>query len=239
MSTPVRALLEAPLRLLYPPRCPGCDQVGLADGAALCAACAASLTELGAACPRCAQPMPGELSLPCARCRARPLGLVIHAPWRYGGALADAVRRLKFHRQAWVAGALAPLLAPYLDATVRHGEAALVVPVPLHWRRRSQRGFDQVALLVAAARPPVPIAYALRRRRGGPPHSDLGAAARIASARGAFVVGRRAARRVAGQRVVLVDDVCTTGATLDAAATALRAAGAACVIGLALARAEP
>lgn len=221
------------LEWLFRSQCAAC---GTPTRDPLCAGCGPSLAELGAACPRCAQPT-GELAVVCARCMRTPLPLErIVAPWRFGGALASAIRRLKFTGATHIARTLAPLWSPILAAAVAEHDA-IVVPVPLHWRRRFSRGYDHAWLLAthacAVERIAPPIA-ALRRVRASPPQSTLPAAARADNVRGAFAVRRD----VRGRTVILVDDVVTTGATLAAAARALRRAGARHVIGVALARAE-
>jgi len=217
------------LTWLFRPQCAACSV--LCD-APLCEACRASLVENAAACPRCA--LPTDRGVACRRCVREPLGLeLVVAPWRFGAQLASAIKRLKFANATHVARTLAPLWAPALAAAA---EDAVVVPVPLHWRRRLQRGYDHTWLLAlhacAAAKlaRPRPL---LRRTRHAPPQSTLPAAQRAANVRGAF-----AARGPVPERIVLVDDVVTTGATLAACASALRAGGAREVIGVALARAE-
>ena len=231
--TPLSRLLE----WMFRAQCAACAT----EAWGLCEACSGALVELGPACPRCCEPS-GEVSTLCGRCTRSPLPLDhIAAPWRFGGSLATAIRRLKFSGHTHVARALAPLWAPLLVAAVAAGSTpearAVVVPVPLHWRRRVARGFDQTWLLAVHAcelgqlPPPLPV---LRRTRHSPPQSTLSAAARRDNLRGAFTLAD--ARAVVGRTVVLVDDVVTTGSTVAAAARPLLAAGATRVLAIALAR---
>ena len=127
---------------------------------------------------------------------------------------------------------------------MKHGDrthlagADLLVPVPLHWTRLFQRRYIQAALLAQAVRsaggPPVAADWLARRRRT-PAQGHLGPAARERNARGAFAM--RAGRSVAGKRVVIIDDVMTTGATVEECARVLKRAGAVSVGVLTLARA--
>jgi ComF family protein len=140
----------------------------------------------------------------------------------YGGPVADAIRRFKYERRSELGGALAWLMR---DAALRFCEEIdAVVPVPLHWRRRRTRGYDQAALLAKplgrALEVPV-LVRGLRRVRHTASQVDLCHHERWRNTEGAFVPGRL---RGASQ-VLLVDDVRTTGATLDSASRALRAGG--------------
>jgi ComF family protein len=230
----VRYWIVRLLDWIFQPGCAACDRL-VAAGQPLCAGCELSLYDSEGACPRCAEPSGGPLDLLCPRCRAAPPAFAaLTAPFRFGGQLAVALRRLKFHRRREVARALGPLLAGPLARAA--AGADLIVPVPLHWRRRSARGFNQAQLLArfAGAAPLAP--RVLRRRRATRPQTGLDRRARARNLAGAFRVPHPAAVR--DRRILLFDDVVTTGATMNEAARALLDAGATEVRGFAVARAE-
>ena len=239
----ISPMLHAIVDLLFVPHCAACD-VRVAPGVALCATCALSLYELGAACPRCAEPLPhaGGGAGPCERCRASPPPFAsAHAPYRYGGELAWALQRLKYEGRADIARTLAPLRAPARARVVAQAGVDLAMPVPLHWRRLSSRGFNQAALLLGHAAAGLGLEVdrtSLRRVRATAAQSNLRMRQRAENVAGAFVVPERRRARVAGRRVLCMDDVMTTGATLGACARALLAAGAREVVVFCAARAE-
>jgi ComF family protein len=140
------------------------------------------------------------------------------------------VRGLKFGRLDYLGRHLAAALAAGLGAGLVGCDR--VVPVPLHWWRRLARGYNQAERIARplAGRLGLPCVQALARRRATPPQSLLGREERLANLREAFRVPRPEC--VEGLRVLLVDDVATTGATLEAAAAALKKAGAAAVTAL-------
>jgi len=233
------------LSWLFRPQCAACGAAPADPADPFCAACVATLDPVGPCCPRCAEST-GERAVVCARCVRDPLPVeAVASAWRFGGALASAIRRLKFTGASHVARTIAPLWAPVLGAAIaavasagdRADAAPLVVPVPLHWRRRAARGYDHAWLLAVhacgRAGMPAPVA-ALRRVRAAAPQSTLTAAQRARNLRGAFAV--RDPRAVAGRAVVLVDDVATTCATLAAAAAPLVRAGATRVLAVTVAR---
>ena len=222
------------LAAVAPAACLSCAApLGARDRLGLCAACRGRLRPLGRACPLCAAPLAGAAppGYACGRCRARPPAYDrLLALWSYEPPLDAVVRALKFGRLDYLGRHLGLALAEALGGEL--GGADLVVPVPLHWRRRLRRGYNQAERI---ARPLAgaldrPLAAALRRLRATPPQSALGRSERLKNPRRAFRA--RGRFRLAGRTVLLIDDVATTGATLDAAAAALKSAGAAAVVAL-------
>lgn len=230
------------LSWLFRPQCAACGDA-LSSGLPFCAACSPSLEENLASCTSCAEPLMRARSETCQRCRERPLPLnKIVAPWQYGGALAEALVRMKFQGRSEIARTLAPLIAPVLVATAVVADATFIAPIPLHWTRRLRRGFDQTQLLlrhaVSVAKPPAPVTSLLTRVRATEYQSRTGdVRGRQKNLAGALRVAPRWRDKLDGSNVILFDDVVTTGATMAAAARALRRAGAKRVVGVALARA--
>jgi ComF family protein len=164
------------------------------------------------------------ISLPlarCARCRRTPRRIDrARAIGAYDGALRSIIHAMKYEGRRSLAKPLARLMRER-GADIVEGAHA-IVPVPLHPSRRRQRGFNQAADLARHLGPPV--VHGLRRARATLSQTGLPAAQRHRNVRDAFVLSR-AARDIAGTTIVLVDDVSTTGATLDACARALKEAG--------------
>jgi ComF family protein len=244
MALAVARWLDPVLDLVFPAVCPICAT--RSDDPArrpFCGPCWAALpVGVGPGCPVCGEPFPGlPEGLPCDACRRLPPPYAFAravAPYRDG--MREAIHALKYGRRPVLAAPLGRLLA---EAGPRAVPVALrdwadgVLPVPLHPARRAERGFNQAELLATpcAERWRVPLlTKALVRVRPTPPQTDLDADARRANVRDAFRVARPGAVR--GRRILLVDDVLTTGATVGAAARALRAADAAAVGVLTLAR---
>jgi ComF family protein len=154
----------------------------------------------------------------------------------YEGALRDLIHLFKYQRIRPLAEPLGRMLARALPPQARYDA---LVPMPLHWRRRFVRGFNQAELLahVVSRRTGLPVLEALRRRRHSPAQASLASASqRRANVRGVFALQYPSA--IAGKRLLLVDDVLTSGATVNSAAAVLAASGADRVSVLTLARAD-
>jgi ComF family protein len=238
---PGERLLDRLVHALLPSPCLACGRPLPAAGAplSLCGECRDALVPLPReACAVCSRRLAAH-ALPagyrCDDCRRSPPAFNrLLALWSYRPPLDAVVQGLKFRRLDYLGRHLALALAERLRDRLAGCEA--VVPVPLHWRRRLARGYNQAERIARplAGRLALPYLPALSRRRATLPQSLLGRDDRLANLRKAF--GVRHPERVRGRHLLLVDDVATTGATLDAAADALKRAGAASVTALVAAR---
>ena len=202
----------------------------------ICGACAASLPRLpGLRCPVCALPTPGGET--CGACqRKAPNFDATLAPFIYAFPVDRLAQALKYQHRLALAGWLGLQLAAEL---ARHGvRPDLIVPMPLHPRRLSQRGFNQALEL---ARPLARLSglaldwRLVERNLDAPPQASLPWKARRKNVKGVFLCPGNPA----GLHVLVVDDVMTTGATLDELARSLKARGAARVTNLVVARTLP
>jgi ComF family protein len=239
------------LDLLFPPRCQCCGEFS-ADP--ICETCAGQIEFIDERlCPCCGtflrhtglESRPGGL---CSDCRDGRLISGARAAGLHAYTLRQAIIKYKFHDRRQLAPTFAEMLADLVDVEVdpRTGpglpleRCEALVPVPLHPRRRAWRGFDQAELLCRelAERLQMPMwTDTLARIRETRPQTQLKGASRRTNVRGAFEA--RKPWRLQDRAFILVDDVFTTGATLDECALVLKQAGAAAVYGLTVSRAVP
>jgi len=211
---------------LLPRLCPACgDPTG--PGRKLCPGCERSLPVLHFACPRCAIPYEHpDTQGECGACQKQaPAFTRAVALYRYAPPVDHFIRALKFQQQLGLAHLLGERLAQRLMRGTSRPE--LIIPVPLHGARLRERGYNQaleIARPVARALG-IPLDFrSLVRMRATAPQTGMTVAARRRNLRGAFAL--RDDTAVRNLRVALVDDVMTTGSTVQAAAKCLRAAGA-------------
>jgi ComF family protein len=218
------AAAQAMLDVALPPACAGCG----AEGLALCGRCGRALEV------RLALPPGTPIGLPSAS----PMPLT-QLEWcaPFSGPVRAALHGLKYAGERRLTEPLAAAVAARWRVAGAGGE--LLVPVPVHAERARRRGYDQAVLLTmnVARGLGLPWLAALERTRNTSPQFNLGRRARRVNVAGAFAIrGPWEAAQVRGRWIVLVDDVVTTGSTLVACAEALRAAGAAAVSAVTVAR---
>jgi competence protein ComFC len=219
------------LDFLFPQRCVGCG----GEGSFLCEACQRSLPRISPpVCPRCGRPEAnGQLCSGCAEWSAAIDG--IRSPFRFEGVVREAVHQLKYRNLRALVPSLSEMLDDYLKTLTL--PADVLVPVPLHRKRLRERGYNQSLLLARGLGRlnslPV-VDNCLIRRKNTPPQARTS----TVEERRDNVVGVFDCRdgRLRGRQVLLIDDVATSGATLDACAAVLKASGAVSVWALVLAR---
>ena len=219
--------------VLFPPRCAGCGQVGTW----LCDTCRSRFQPVVAPyCRRCGQPIEhGTLCAMCQRGRFHHLDMARSAAV-FGSPLREVIHAFKYQGNVRLAEPLAEYMLGRLRVDALRVDA--IVPVPLHPDRFRQRGYNQAALLARhlAKATGIPLGENMVVRvRHTPPQVTLGFRERMENMEGAFAAMNPA--RVAGHSFLLIDDVMTSGSTLEACAHALKDAGAERVLGYTLARA--
>lgn len=225
---------------IFPPRCFGCGDM-VEDSGGLCSRCWQDVHFISQPyCASCAYPFEyaiGEEGL-CGQCIAQPPPYdKARAVFRYEDASSGFITGFKYSDKTYAA----PMLAQWLHRVGREllEEADMMVPVPLHRKRLFQRRYNQAALLCQAlgklsGLPVLPDG--LVRVKHNPPQAGLRHKARKRNVQGAFTVAQRSKPGIAGKIIVLVDDVMTTGATVQACSKALKQAGAKQVYVLVLGR---
>ncbi|WP_068669301.1 ComF family protein [Thermosulfurimonas dismutans] len=223
---------ERILKFLFPAYCSLCGELLPFYRDLLCEGCESRLPRNSPACPVCARTYSGDSpSHPCGACLVeRPFKRVV-APFRYEPPVSDWIRALKFGERFELARGLARLFRRFAGPLP---EMDLVVPVPLGRKRFQARGYNQSALLARFMFGKRPL-EALLRTQETPPQTELPEKERRRNVRGAFEV--KSGVDLSGKRVMLVDDVMTTGATVEECARVLLRAGAAEVSVAVIARA--
>ncbi|MCJ7776381.1 MAG: ComF family protein [Desulfobulbaceae bacterium] len=235
--------------IIYPPRCAICRQflwkgplINEDNSLSFCPTCIADFRHIRSPlCPICGAPFPSEIKEdhPCEDClRKRPFYDSAGAPYRYEGPILKAIHRLKYGAKSFLAGSLGPLLARFTEEWIKEPGRLLIMPVPLHAKRMRERGFNQSLLLarhVAKGLKSDLDFLSLKRVRYTLPQTRLAKKERQRNVRGAFQLRNRDA--VKGKTILLVDDVVTTGNTLNECARVLKKGGSGKVLCVSLARA--
>lgn len=240
-----RVLARDGLQLVLPPACLACEAPTDSVGT-LCSECWGKMDFITEpCCDRCGMPLPVDTGAACADCRARePAFDRARAAFLYRDADRDVGRYLVLTFKMADRSYLAPKLAEWLHRAAMPllADTDLVVPVPLHRWRLFRRRFNQSAILARLLARQAGKTVApdlLVRRRRTTPQTGLSGRERRRNLQGAFAARRGRAADVAGRRVLLVDDVLTTGATASECARALRRAGVESVYVATLARTPP
>jgi len=241
-------LLKPFIDLIYPPRCAICQEFLWKDRAQknqeellFCQPCFDGFSEITSPlCTVCGRPFASKVEEdhPCEDCLRKTLFYdMVRAPYLYEGGIMEAIHQFKYAGRTHLADSLGPLLAFFVNEWMDTTLECLTIPVPLYPKRLREREFNQSLLLarhVASLLGTELDFLSLRRIRYTQPQTGLRSEERRRNVRKAFEITNREA--VKGRNVLLVDDVTTTGNTLNECARVLKRAGSKGVFGLVLAR---
>jgi ComF family protein len=235
------------INIVYPPRCHICgDFLGNDDSENqpifFCRACFSDFSQISSPlCPICGTPFiaDSQEDHTCESClRKRPFYEATYAGYLYRGAIMEAIHQFKYGEKTFLSNSLGPLLSQFAKGLCEKSDNLLTMPVPLHPKRLRERGFNQSLLLARHVAEDLDTELdflSLRRVRYTSPQTGLGKEERRKNVRAAFHVENPDA--VKGMSILLVDDVATTGNTLNECARVLRKSGCKSVLCLVLARA--
>ena len=239
MKTP--ELFRAAVSLFYPPICEDCG-ASVESRQYLCPECQARAPRIiPPFCEKCAEPFPGAITGPfdCGNCTNQTLHFdAAIAGYRARGVVRRLIHEFKYHQRIYLRHVIGDWLAAVLnDPRIDPSGFDVIIPVPLHPAKQRERGFNQAELLARSlsARTGLPVDLALERVRFTNTQTAFDRAERMENLHNAFRLRRR--RDVQGLRVLLVDDVLTTGSTLSECARVMRRAGASSVYAATAARA--
>jgi len=228
--------------VIFPSQCLGCAEIlNAGENRIFCPACQAKVNVIsGAICSVCGinfpdSPSPGHL---CGDClENKPFFSCARAVFSYDSFILEAIHRFKYHRDFAAGETLASFMADFAFPDVNFSEYTMVMPVPLHIKKLRQRGFNQSLILAKAVgkKHKIPVDFSLLKRiRFTESQTGMNKDERRKNIRGAFEI--TAGEKIAGQNIILVDDVFTTGATANECAKTLLKAKAEKVAVLTLAR---
>jgi ComF family protein len=243
-------ILRQIIDIIYPPRCGVCSSFmweaplkGNTSGLSICDSCLMGFHELSSPlCTMCGAPFLSEVleDHPCEDClRNRPAYAAAGAPYLYEGSLLEAIHHLKYHAKTCLAGSLGSLLGRFAQNWLGNESTSfLIIPVPLHRKKLRERGYNQSLLLARHTAKKLGTdldCLSLRRSKNTAPQTGLGKKLRRKNVRNAFKLEN--VTTIKGRNILLVDDVSTTGNTLNACSKTLIKGGANKIYCITLARA--
>lgn len=236
-----KTYLAAGVDLFYPLNCLACGGALPEESASLCRSCQSTMLAVGEqVCPRCTQPFAGESEEPflCPNCAGRKMYVdCAVAAWRSRGVVRELVHRFKYSGHLFLRHQLTEwLLDGYQDERMNGKSFDYLTPVPLHWLKQCRRGYNQAAELAEALSREIhlPVRRFLKRIRHTKTQTALDRNERMENLQGCFKM--RHGRAVTGRNILLIDDILTTGSTVDECARTLLAGGASSVCALTVAR---
>ncbi len=228
----MRRVIEKLIELIYPPSCPMCEEIVIPKGNKICESCKDKLTLISEPrCKKCSKPIEQEEKEYCSDCEHKEFSFNYgYSLWIYEKDIQKSIIAFKYHHKKEYADFYTDEIVRHLGNKIRHIDPDIIVAVPIHWTKHRERGYNQAEILainIGEAMGIMVIPELLRRNKKTLPQKQLSNKERLRNLQKAFEVNQKVYDKMPSKvdKVLLIDDIYTTGSTIEACTNILKKSG--------------